>query len=510
MMPPPLPKPKASRQPEAPSKRAVPQLRSQRMEVSGENSMQSHREYADSQDRGPRALQQTPASHPLQVVPRSRERYSRYTHISTVPDARQEPLYSAERQSSPSLPAVQLYGRTGWQDMPPPSATLEMPHRQPVSNRTEQIQLPYKQNGLPHRSLQSLLGTERPVLSTGFNQLSSRVPLTQAVRRDQAEPHPSSQMPIYEPGDWRGATPRSRMDIDYEPQASRLQPLQPYLDASQYRRPRRSNVGHNGTTTLSSEFRAQERSTNSQRQVGQPSLPANSSISRYREDRPHAASEVSYYDPIYGTLEQQSGNDAPREMESFYMPPSSAARTPLDNNGSYRLTTPANRKHLEPPAASSVVSPFFGQQSQRQPEVARPEARERFSYAVPPAATRASGVDRYQRSGAMPPPASTFQRLDRSMQTRDAPFLQSGEASFHDNNDRSMASTYSKGSQRMPLVANSRPPRPAGSQGRVSLPTVPRSSQRNVGRDVGTTEAGAVDSRSIFSGAGPTRRSVRR
>lgn len=497
MMPPPLPKLRPPRQSDAAPQELTARLDPSQMDDSYDGSVQPTDLYSDLRSQQPRLIQQRPGRDEQQALANERpRRLAQQTDVREL----QESTYGREQQFPPPLSARQVYGRT---DLQLPGETLGL--RRPLSTLNQS-----------HHT-EPLQENERLARTTRHNQPPSRDPLPLVRPRAQDQvPLPSHSQPAFQAsGGWRGVTPKDPTGSEHESRSSQWQFTQPRqlqrrLEVPSYQQPGRTTTGHNGTTTLSSEFKAQERATDSQRHAG---LLSQTAKRRGVQQAPlaHVPSDISYYDPVYGTLEQQSGEDAPREIEGFYMPPPpSAPRAPLHGAGGHRLSTPANRKHLEPPAASSVASPFFGQPFQRQPAEHRQDRREQFSYARPSSPNRGVELDHHQRSDGMPPPPNMYPRLDRSLPPRDPPFLQPGGSLIRNRNDPSPLVIYDRGSQRVPLAINSRSPQPAASRGRVSLPTVPQSSQRSFGRAEGALRAGPVDTRSIFSGAGPTRRSIRR
>lgn len=530
MMPPPLPKPKPPRQPDPPPTQIMPRRKPQQMNYSDRHDTYSRQQSANTRIQEPRLSQQQPFEYSQQTLPQRYEQSSRSSR-QPIPLPHQKTSYARRSDGVPSQASVQLYGSRGWREEPPPSAVPSIRSGFPNLAQTQQIQPAPVQQRLPLRGIPQLTGNGRSDRPADNNQPpTGGYPVRSAYHHpDQA---PSSLQPAYnEPGGWHEEALRAPTGGDYEPRSSQIHPSRDQqvgrtrLDPPLYQQSQRSYAGRNGTTTLSSEFRAQDSSTTAQRNTGLLSQPAERRTSPQKPfstagnnaylGSQHAHSEASYYDPIYGTLEQQSGADAPREMEGLQIPPptmQSTARAPLNDGGQYRLTTPAHRKHLEPPAASSVVSPFFGQTSRQHPEPIQREDRHQFSYAPPPSSTRGSVVNRFQRNGGMLPPTSTYTRGDRSMPSRDTSYAQPENAFL--NNDRNQTSmpAYTGGTRQISQASSARQsrPQPAALRERVSLPSVATSSHRNTRGEGGSARGNAYGPQSIFSGAGPTRRSVRR
>lgn len=530
MMPPPLPKPRPPRQPDPPPTQSMPWREPQQVNHSDHHDTYSRQHSANTRIQEPRLSQQQPFEDSQQTLPQRYEHSSRSSR-QPIPLPHQMPSYARGGDSVPSQASLQLYGSRGWRDEPPPSAAPSIRSGFPNLDQTPQIQPASVQQRLPLRGIQQLTSSERSGRPADKNQPpTGGYPVRPAYHHsDQA---PSSVQPAYyEPGGWHNEALRAPTGGDYEPRSSQIHSSQAQqvgrtrLDPPLYQQSQRSYAGRNGTTTLSSEFHAQDGSTTAQRNTGLLSQPAKRRTSQQKPfstagsnaylGSQHAPSEASYYDPVYGTLEQQSGEDAPREMESLQIPPPtmpSTARAPLNDGVQYRLTTPAHHKHLEPPAASSVVSPFFGQPSRRHPEPIQRENRQQFSYAPPASSTRGSVVNRFQRNDGMLPPTSTYTGGGRSMPSRDTSYVRPESALLDSNRNQTSMPAYIGGTQQIPLAPSARQsrPQPAAPRERVSLPSVASSSHRNTRGEGGAARGNAHDPQSIFSAAGPTRRSVRR
>lgn len=248
---------------------------------------------------------------------------------------------------------------------------------------------------------------------------------------------------------------------------------------------------------------------------------------------------INHFGASYGTIAQQSGMHAPREMEP--VPPSTGSR--LRTNAThepgftYQQRSPARRRIADPPAAS-VISPFFkghAKSSQsarpsgpvfdndwrRPPAVSgrgdhlsshRSEAV-RGSMGPPPLSTLSSSAprqndhqyDRLSSSHFMPPPSQSGRQLDSRAYApvERVPLSRSTHQSQYSQSAHPVSAPFRPPSQ-SPRSRVSLPPS-------RSIPTVGSRPDPELSRISGVRGAGVpqYDSRSLFSAAG-SRRSVRR
>lgn len=510
MMPPPLPKARAARLPGQSAVDISPQLASQRRDLPGlpnANPRQDNSDARAQQSLMPRLQFGKYLQHSIRQPRQQPSRDARQTFSRS----RLEPTLDRSDRHSLAHSFTQTSGSRGWHDQP-------LHGSNPDNGGGTLAQDPQRncaQRALPDR-------TAPPLLSNRGGECSPRY--GQPPRREPFAPRPRVEHSLKEIDYWCEGLPKAPFGETIS-HLHQLQPVghrqiqKPLPGTPLDRHPRPARAGHNGTTTLSSEFHAQELSSEAPRPKGLAYQSAKRKTARsvpfsvagsnaYLQRQHDVPSEINYYDPAYGTMSQQSGENASRQIDGFYMPPPSiraSTRTSPNDGGHHRLSTPAQRKVLGPPATSSVASPFFGQSSQRHSNVIQREQREQFPFAPPQSSTRGGEIDRYrtdQRGVEMLPPTSDGTRFGRSTQP--------GRAFFETSTNASSRPAYARGPQPVSSVSGLRASRQIGPKERMNLPFVNGSSYRDAVGGSGVVDGGAYEPRSLFSAAEPMRRSVRR
>lgn len=231
---------------------------------------------------------------------------------------------------------------------------------------------------------------------------------------------------------------------------------------------------------------------------------------------------VQYFEAAYGTMQQQSGDHAAREMQDFrYDPP--PGRPAPSSRSQMHAATPSQRRPIE--SSTSVLSPFFrGQPTSRGPatqqppppsrgsdvqpryasDVPRAMASERSQFRQPAIPTSSYGLPNgtsYSRSRLPPPSSVGYQRAPR---LSDYAYHPQSSASRPPSQRNRITFPPGTTTTRIPLN-DSQDPQLARIQG-ARGGAVPR---QNYSRQ-GNVAAASTPARSLFSAAGSHRRAVQR
>lgn len=231
---------------------------------------------------------------------------------------------------------------------------------------------------------------------------------------------------------------------------------------------------------------------------------------------------IQHFEAAYGTMQQQSGGHAPREMQGFHYDPLPRRPAPSSRSQMHAVT-PSQRRPIE--SSTSVLSPFFrGQPKSRQTaieqlpppsrgsdvqlryasDVPRARVSERSQFRQPAPPTSSYGIPNrtsYSRSRLPPPSSVGYQRAPRL-----SDYAYSSQPGPSRPSSQRNRITFPSGTTttRIPLN-DTQDPQLARIQG-ARGGAVPRQNHSRQGNMAATS----TPARSLFSAAGSNRRAVQR